>query len=124
LSNYIIVYDADCGPCRKFKHLLNCLDVYHQMKFVSLTEADQVGLLNRIPQSLKYKSFHLISSNLDIQSGGEALLGLIGLFPLGHPISKLIILAPGGKRMMTSVYSIFSKLHDADSCKLNYEKAN
>ena len=124
MSNNIIVYDADCGPCRKFKHLLNCLDVNHQIQFVSQTEADELGLLNRVPQCLRYKSFHLISSNLDIQSGAEALLRLIGLFPLGHPISKLIILAPGGKRMMTSVYSIFSKLHDADSCKLNYEKAN
>jgi predicted DCC family thiol-disulfide oxidoreductase YuxK len=123
LPNYIIVYDADCGPCRKFKQLLSCLDVYRQIQFVSQTEADKLGLLNRIPQSVRYKSFHLISSNLDIQSGAEALLRLIGLFPLGHPISKLITLAPGGKRIVTSVYSIFSKLHDAESCKLNYKKA-
>ena len=124
MSNYIIVYDADCGPCRRFKHLLNCLDVYQQIQFISQPEADELGLLNMVPHSVRYKSFHLISPKLDIQSGAEALLRLISLFPLGHPISKLITLAPGGKRMITSLYSIFSKLHDADSCKLNYEKGN
>jgi len=95
--------------------------VYHQLEFLSLTEADEIGLLNRVPQSMRYNSFHLISPNLDIQSGAESLLDLIGLFPLGHHISKLIALAPGGKRLMTCVYSIFSKLHDSDSCKLNYD---
>ncbi|MFZ0511792.1 MAG: DCC1-like thiol-disulfide oxidoreductase family protein [Candidatus Nitrosopolaris sp.] len=124
MSNYIIVYDADCGPCKRFKHFVNFLDVYNQIDFVSLTEGDELGLLNRIPQYLRYKSFHLISPTGDIQSGAEALLGLISLFPLGHPISKLIILAPGGKRMMTFVYSTFSRFHDGTSCSLHREKGN
>jgi predicted DCC family thiol-disulfide oxidoreductase YuxK len=124
LSNHIVVYDADCGPCRRFKHFVNFLDIYNQIDFISLTQADELGLLKIIPQYLRYKSFHLISHTGDIQSGAEALPGLISLFPLGHHISKLIILAPGGKRMMTYVYLIFSRFHDGSSCNLHSEKAN
>ena len=86
--------------------------------FIGLDKSDQ-----KINVSLQPGKNSKIERSV-IKSGAEALLGLIGLFPLGHPISKLITLAPGGKRMVTSVYSIFSKLHDADSCKLNYEKGN
>lgn len=118
MSKCIIVYDADCGQCRRFKHFVNFLDVYNQIDFVSLTQADELGLLNRIPKYLRYKSFYLISSTRDIQSGAEALLGLIRLFPLGHIISKLIILAPGGKRIMTPIYLTFSRFHDGSSCNL------
>ncbi len=47
--------------------------------FVSLTEADKSGLLDQIPQSIRFKSFHLISPSGDIQSGAEALIDLITL---------------------------------------------
>jgi predicted DCC family thiol-disulfide oxidoreductase YuxK len=124
LSNYIIVYDADCGPCRRFKDFVDFLDIHNQIDFVPLTQAEDLGLLNRIPQYLRYKSFHLISPAGDIQSGPEAIPSLINLFPLGHQVSKLIVLAPGGKRMMRSIYSTFSRFHDSSSCNLHSEKAN
>lgn len=124
MSNYILVYDADCGPCRRFKDFVDFLDTHNQIDFVPLTQAEDFGLLNRIPQHLRYKSFHLISATGDIQSGPEAIPSLIHLFPLGHQLSKLIVLAPGGKRMMTSIYSTFSRLHDGSLCNLHSEKAN
>lgn len=84
--------------------------------FVSLTEADKSGLLDQIPQSIRFKSFHLISPSGDIQSGAEALIDLITLLPLGHSISKLIILLPSGIQMTKFFYKIFSRSHDKDSC--------
>lgn len=124
LSDYIMVYDADCGPCRRFKHFVDFLDIDNQIDFVPLTQAEEFGLLNRIPQYLRYKSFHLISPTGDIHSGAEAIPHLINLFPLGHYISKLIVLTPGGKQIMTSIYSTFSRFHDGSSCNLHSEKAN
>jgi predicted DCC family thiol-disulfide oxidoreductase YuxK len=124
MSNHVLVYDADCGPCRRFKHFVDFLDMDNQIDFVPLEQAENLGLLNRIPQDLRYKSFHLISPTGYIQSGSEALLSLIDLFPLGHNISKLILLAPGGKRIIMSIYSTFSRFHDRSSCNLQSEKAN
>jgi predicted DCC family thiol-disulfide oxidoreductase YuxK len=119
MPNYLLAYDADCGPCTQFKRLVDFLDAYHTIDFLSLTDANEHGLLNRIPESLRFESFHLISTNGDIQSGSDALLDLIGLFPLGRPISKIIILFPGGKLMIKFLYNTFSRLHNASSCHLN-----
>jgi hypothetical protein len=83
----------------------------NQIDYEPLTQAEDLGLLNRIPEYLRYKSIHLISPTGDIQSGSEALPSLINLFPLGHHISKLIVLAPTGKRMMTFIYSTFCYIY-------------
>jgi hypothetical protein len=73
----------------------------NQIDYEPLTQAEDLGLLNRIPEYLRYKSIR----------GSEALPSLINLFPLGHHISKLIVLAPTGKRMMTFIYSTFCYIY-------------
>jgi predicted DCC family thiol-disulfide oxidoreductase YuxK len=122
LSNYILAYDSGCGPCRRFKIVVDFFDVSHQIDFVSLTDADNFGLLNKIPQPQRYKSFHLIFPNGDIQSGAQALLDVISIFPFGHRISKLLMLIPGYKGVIIFLYSALSRSHDRGSCELNHEK--
>jgi predicted DCC family thiol-disulfide oxidoreductase YuxK len=124
VANYLMAYDADCGPCTQFKRLVDFLDIYHVIDFVSLADADKLGLLNNMSESLRFKSFHLISPDGDIQSGSEALYDLIALFPLGGHISKLIVLLPGGKRVIRFLYDTFSKLHGTRACHLNYNMRN
>lgn len=60
MQKYLIAYDIDCGPCNKFKKLVDTLDLYNNIDFVSIFEADSNGLLKSIPPSKKYESFHLI----------------------------------------------------------------
>jgi predicted DCC family thiol-disulfide oxidoreductase YuxK len=120
VANYLMAYDADCGPCTQFKRLVNFLDIYHAIDFIHLADADKLGLLNTISEPLRFKSFHLISPDGDIHSGSEALYDLIALFPLGGHLSKLIVLLPGGKRVIRFLYNTFSKLHDSSVCHLDY----
>jgi predicted DCC family thiol-disulfide oxidoreductase YuxK len=120
LSKYLLAYDADCGPCAKFKRVVQILDMYNRIDFLSLLEAEKLGFLNEIPQDLRHSSFHLISPVGETWSGAEALPCLIDLFPLGHPISKLILLLPAGKRITKFIYSTLSKLRDSSSCGLHH----
>lgn len=112
-----MAYDAECGPCTRFKELVRVLDRYHRIDFLSLTKADQLGKLDPIPQSLKYRSFHMISPTGNIWSGAEALPVMVRLLPLGKPMSKVFMTTPVGKRMTELLYTKFSKLHDSGSCK-------
>jgi len=50
------------------------LDKYEKIDFMSLTEADQKGMLDVIPAPLLYESFHLIFPNGEAKSGSEVLL--------------------------------------------------
>ncbi|MPZ07999.1 MAG: DUF393 domain-containing protein [Nitrososphaeraceae archaeon] len=117
MSNHIMVYDADCGPCTRFKDAISILDRHKRIDFISLIEADSIGFLNQIPQSIRFKSFHLISPTGKIRSGEDAIIDLIELLPLGHTISKIIVSAPYGIQIIKFLYSKFSRLHDSSSCR-------
>ena len=119
-SRYILVYDADCGPCTRFRHAVDIFDIYQKIDFISLTEADRKGLLDKIPASMRYKSFHLIFPDREeVKSGSDALIKLIAILPGGRVIFPIINYLPGGKQIVHSVYTKFSRLHDAGSCSIN-----
>ena len=111
-SKYILAYDSNCGPCTKFKRIVDILDTYERIDFISLTKADQEGLLDKIPVHQRYKSFHLIFPKGDAKSGSEALLELIAILPGGKIISRIINYFPGGKKAVRFVYKRFSRLHN------------
>ena len=123
-SNYILAYDSDCGPCTRFAHVANSLDKHGKIDFISLTIADQQGLLNEISAPLRYRSFHLVSPNGEAKSGSEALLELIAILPGGKVISSIINHLPGGKLIVRFIYNRFSKLHDRGSCRINKSDNN
>jgi predicted DCC family thiol-disulfide oxidoreductase YuxK len=117
-SKYILAYDADCGPCTRFAHIVNSLDKHEKIDFIPLAVADQQGLLDGISAPLRYRSFHLISPNGEAKSGSEALLELIDILPGGKIISPIINYLPGGKLSVRFIYNRFSKLHDRASCRI------
>ncbi|MGA9154451.1 MAG: DCC1-like thiol-disulfide oxidoreductase family protein [Candidatus Nitrosopolaris sp.] len=118
-SKYILAYDANCGPCTRFRRIVEILDKYERIDFISLTKADQEGLLYRIPIHQRYRSFHLIFPKGDAKSGSEALLELIAILPGGKIISPIINYFPGGKKAVRFIYKRFSRLHDRGSCSIN-----
>ena len=52
-SKYILAYDADCGPCTRFMHIVDHLDKSGKIDFTPLTIADQQGLLDNISAPLR-----------------------------------------------------------------------
>ncbi|HEY7107984.1 MAG TPA: DCC1-like thiol-disulfide oxidoreductase family protein [Nitrososphaeraceae archaeon] len=116
MANYVLAYDVDCGPCTRFKQMVDLLDAYHQINFISLYEADKIGLLNKIPHTIRFTSFHLICPDGKILSGADGLTRLVAILPLGTPVSKLISKTPGGKYITRFLYNTFSKLHNSPAC--------
>ena len=123
LSRYILAYDANCGPCTRFAHMVDSLDKSEIIDFISLTLADQKGLLERISPPLRYKSFHLIFPNGEVKSGSEALVELIAILPGGKIISPIVNYFPGGKPFVSFIYNSFSRRHDMGSCNTDNNNA-
>jgi predicted DCC family thiol-disulfide oxidoreductase YuxK len=123
LSRYILAYDADCGPCTSFAHVVDSLDKSEIIDFISIILADQKGLLDRISPPLRYKSFHLILPNGEVKSGSEALVELIAILPGGKIISPIVNYFPGGKPFVSFIYNIFSRRHDMGSCNTGNNNA-
>jgi predicted DCC family thiol-disulfide oxidoreductase YuxK len=116
MNRYILAYDKDCGNCTRFKRIVDILDGYKRLDFLSLTEADESGLLDPVPRSRRHRSFHLIYPGGSVISGSLAVPELISLLPSGRAASFLIRRAPGGRRVVNLIYSLFSRLHDTGSC--------
>jgi predicted DCC family thiol-disulfide oxidoreductase YuxK len=116
LANHILAYDVDCGPCTRFKRIVELLDARHRIDFLSLHKADKLGLLKGIPHPMRYTSFHLICPDGEILSGADGLVRLVAILPLGNQISKLIALTPGGEWMIKLLYKTFSRLHNSPAC--------
>ena len=113
---HTLVYDADCGPCTRFSRIIGFLDTRRTLLFASLVDADSSGMLDTVPAARRHRSFHLVSPQGKVESGANALPGLIALLPMGRLPSELIDSSPFIFRSVAFVYSVFSRLHDSGSC--------
>lgn len=113
---HVLVYDSNCGPCTRFRNIVESLDAKGRIDFVGLVQADRGGLLNSIPVGRRQRSFHLIAPDGTVASGTVALPPLIGLLPAGRAFERIMKLSSPVKFVVKVVYSTFSRLHDSGSC--------
>ncbi len=116
VKQYLLVYDAQCGLCTKFKRLVDLADRRDRIEYISLEDADRLGLMNSMDQDLAHRSFHLISPSGSITSAPAAIPELCELLPLGGVGCAFIKKVPKAQRVIDFVYTIFSRLHDRGAC--------
>ena len=117
MPEYLLAFDADCGPCRRFRNAVGFLDTFGRLDFMSLERAEDSGLLDAIPFAKRHSSFHLVSPDGTALSGANALPKLISLLPSGTLLSRLLREAPGGLKTAAFVYSVASRLHNTGTCQ-------
>jgi predicted DCC family thiol-disulfide oxidoreductase YuxK len=116
-SAYLLAYDADCGPCSRFKAIVDFFDARGVIEFTSLKQAEEAGALGTIDSSLRYRSFHLVMSGQGVLSGADALLPLVKLLlPGGGVVSRALAATPGFGRALSFGYAALSRLHDVGAC--------
>jgi predicted DCC family thiol-disulfide oxidoreductase YuxK len=115
--DHLLAYDAECGPCSRFKAVVSFLDARGRLEFASLEEADKAGALAAVEPAMRYRSFHLVSSGKGTQSGAEALLPLARvLLPGGAALTRGLERVPGFRRTVAFGYAALSRVHDSGSC--------
>src|SRR4029077_5263616 len=103
MKDFLLAYDANCGPCSRFKRMVEFLDAKRRIRFVSLEGADGSGVLESVPPPVRYRSFHLLrvwrgrTDGGGIRSGSDALLQLLRLLPGGNVASRLVEAVPGAE---------------------------
>jgi len=116
LNGFILAYDAGCGPCTRFRRLVEFFDARRRMTYISLSEADSEGMLDGVRPSLRHGSFHLLLPDGHAMSGAAAIPTLVSLLPGGGIASGAMVSVPGGTRLVGFVYDVLSRLHDKGSC--------
>ncbi|HYB07176.1 MAG TPA: DCC1-like thiol-disulfide oxidoreductase family protein [Nitrososphaerales archaeon] len=114
-SRPIFLYDADCGPCARFKEIASFLDASHAVDFVSIGEAVSSGLLDFVPPSSWFSSSRMIQPDGTIASGGDSIVALLSRLPAGKLPSLAINRLPFGPALTSRLYGVASRLH-GNSC--------
>jgi predicted DCC family thiol-disulfide oxidoreductase YuxK len=113
---HILVYDSDCGPCARFRYIVEFLDTRRRIDSVGLVQADKNGLLDSVPAARRHRSFHLIDPDGTVASGAGALAPLVGLLPAGRAFERIIRLSVPVSLATRIIYTTFSRLHDSGAC--------
>ncbi len=88
-----LLYDADCGPCTRFKNLVIRLDIDHKLVPIPMKSEFAYDLVRgRETRAEMMQAFHIVLTDAsvadgaeqnDIFSAGDALIQLTRLLPLG-----------------------------------------
>lgn len=116
---YSLVYDGGCGPCSAFKALVAFLDPGRRLRFVPLADAERAGMLSTIRADLRWRSFHLVSSDGAATSGARALPLLASFLPAGRVASKALSSCPPLNSAAAFGFSVLSRMHDRGDCSLS-----
>jgi predicted DCC family thiol-disulfide oxidoreductase YuxK len=111
----VLAYDAGCGPCSKFRAVVGFLDARRHIDFVDIEDADRSGLLDGVPQALRYASFHIVARQSTgagangVASGSSAILPLV--WALSPPASRVLKRVSSLEAALRFGYSALSRLH-------------
>lgn len=95
MSTATVCYDDDCGLCRWCAWQLRRWDRDARLRFVALGAAESDELLRELHPDLRRSSWHLVSQNGRVWSGGVAVPRVLRLLPGGRPLAAIADRFPG-----------------------------
>jgi predicted DCC family thiol-disulfide oxidoreductase YuxK len=113
---FVLAYDSDCGPCTRFRNVVEFIDTVRRLRYVSLVQADREGMLESIPTRPRFASFHLIASDGTVMSGRRAIPQLISFLPGGRLPRQVMRPSPIAAKSAAFIYSVLSRLQGVGSC--------
>ncbi len=111
---WTLLYDADCGVCRRMLAWLLRWDREGRLEPIALQSPQASRLLTDLSPERRWASWHLISPSGERSSAGAALAPLLRLLPGGRPPAAVAARFPGlaerGYRLVADHRSTLSKL--------------
>ena len=89
MSQWIVVYDADCGLCNWLLAAFLRWDRSERLRPIALQRPKAEELLAELTPAERNASWHLISPTGDRHSGGAALAPLLRLLPAGGALGAV-----------------------------------
>jgi predicted DCC family thiol-disulfide oxidoreductase YuxK len=89
-----ILYDRDCGFCRWSMAKILHWDRRDALRPVALQDPEADRLLPALDHETRMASWHLVSPNGRVHSGGAAAAPLLRLLPGGRPLASLAAAMP------------------------------
>jgi predicted DCC family thiol-disulfide oxidoreductase YuxK len=89
-----LLYDEDCGFCRWATDCVLSWDRDGALRAVAIQGDEGSRLLATLPPERRMQSWHLVTADGTLHSGGAAVAPLARLLPLGAPVAAMAAAAP------------------------------
>jgi predicted DCC family thiol-disulfide oxidoreductase YuxK len=91
----VLLYDSDCGFCRWSVDKILSWDRRRRLRPLALQEPEADWLLRHMDADAKMGSWHLVTDDGRVYSGGAAAAPLLRLLPRGRPLAAVFAAFPG-----------------------------
>jgi predicted DCC family thiol-disulfide oxidoreductase YuxK len=91
----VLLYDSDCGFCRWSVDKVLAWDRTNRLRPVALQDSEADRLLPGIDAETKMASWHLVTADGRVFSGGAVAPPLLRLLPGGRPLAAIASAFPG-----------------------------
>jgi len=85
----VLLYDADCPFCRWSMKKILAWDRGRRIRPVRLQDPEAQQLVGGMDERKKMSSWHLVTPDGEVHSGGGAASSLFRMLPGGRPLSAL-----------------------------------
>ena len=89
-----LLYDEDCGFCRWATDRILAWDRRGDLRAAPIQGAEGSRILAGVPLDRRLDSWHLVTADGTVRSGGAAVAPLARLLPRGAPVAALAAAAP------------------------------
>jgi predicted DCC family thiol-disulfide oxidoreductase YuxK len=95
MSSPVLLYDSDCGFCRWSVDKILAWDRRGRLRSLALQDPSADDLLGSMDLETRMASWHLVTADGRVYSGGAAAAPLFRLLPGGRPFAALFSAFPG-----------------------------
>ena len=95
MAQAVILFDSDCGFCRRSVERILRWDRAGRLRPVALRDPEADELLGGMDEERKLASWHLVVPDGRVYSAGAAFPPLLRLLPGGRPAAALASALPG-----------------------------
>jgi predicted DCC family thiol-disulfide oxidoreductase YuxK len=124
----VLLYDSDCGFCRWSVDKILSLDRRRRLRPLALQDPEADRLLGRMDADLKMASWHLVTADGRVYSGGAAAAPLFRLLPRGRLLAAAFAAFPGltdrAYRLVARNRDRFGRLVGQTACQVDPTRRN
>src|SRR2546427_7278493 len=111
---YVLLYDRDCGICSALSRWIHRVDLRRRIRFESIQSGR--ALLTGIPDERMLDAWHIVTPDGHVTTGGDAVPTLVGAFPIGAGLGRLLAGSSGLMRQGHRLYAFLTRFRDRPGC--------
>ncbi len=121
-----LIFDGECGFCRRAVTLLMRWDKYGRLRFVPFQDPAALAQLPAIPRASLEQAMHLVTPAGEVYAGATAVPVILRLLKWGRPLA-LAFRFPGVPAVAARIYRIVARNRHrlgcgSSTCTLRYDK--